>query len=55
MDQFILFGDSITQQAFSEHGAPFGAALTDAYIRKLDIVNRGFSGYNSSHAFDILP
>lgn len=55
MDQFILFGDSITQQAFTEEGTPFGARLSDAYIRKLDIVNRGLSGYNTTQALEILP
>ncbi len=55
MDQFILFGDSITQQAFSaEHGF-FGPALSDAYIRKLEIINRGLSAYNTSQALEILP
>ena len=55
MDQFILFGDSLIQQAFSEEGSPLGAALNNAYIRKLDIVNRGFSGYNTSQALELLP
>lgn len=55
MDQFILFGDSITQQAFTAEGIPFGARLSDAYIRKLDIVNRGLSGYNTTQALQILP
>lgn len=51
MDQFLLFGDSITQQSsFS-----FGAALSDAYIRRLDVVNRGLSGYNTRQALRILP
>lgn len=55
MDQFILFGDSITQQAFTDEGIPFGAKLSDAYIRKLDIINRGLSGYNTTQALRILP
>ena len=56
MDQFILFGDSITQIAFSpDHGFAFGAALANAYVRKLDILNRGFSGYNTRQALRILP
>lgn len=55
MEQFILFGDSLTQQAFShEHGA-LGPALTDAYIRRLDVINRGFSGYNTTQALQVLP
>lgn len=51
MDQFLLFGDSITQQS----SFTFGAALADAYIRRLDIVNRGFSGYNTRQALRIVP
>lgn len=51
MDQFLLFGDSITQQS----SLTFGAALANAYIRRLDVVNRGFSGYNSRQALRILP
>ncbi|KAK3700558.1 hypothetical protein LTR37_015886 [Vermiconidia calcicola] len=67
VDQFILFGDSITQQSFSQNGpvegsSPqtpgagfFGPALTDAYVRKLDVINRGMSGYNTTQALKILP
>ncbi|KAJ1640680.1 SGNH hydrolase-type esterase domain-containing protein [Pavlovales sp. CCMP2436] len=42
----LLLGDSITQQAF-EHG--WGTALAAAYARErnADVLNRGFSGYNS--------
>lgn len=55
-DQFILFGDSITQRSFNqERGFAFGAALTDDYVRRLDIINRGFSGYNTRQALQILP
>lgn len=39
MDKFILFGDSITQQSFSQqNGFAFGAALSDEYVRRLDVV-----------------
>jgi lysophospholipase L1-like esterase len=56
MDWFLLFGDSITQQSFSqERGFAFGAALSDAYARRLDIINRGLSGYNTRQALDVLP
>jgi lysophospholipase L1-like esterase len=57
MDQFILFGDSITQQCFDqEYGRGFfGPALTNHYVRRLDIVNRGFSGYNTFQALKVLP
>ena len=57
MDQFILFGDSITQQSFDPAGGrgAFGPALTDYYVRRLDIINRGFSGYNTRQALKVLP
>ncbi|KAF2836794.1 SGNH hydrolase [Patellaria atrata CBS 101060] len=54
--QFILFGDSITQ--FSDvqgRGFAFAPALQEAYSRRLDVVNRGFSGYNTVQALKILP
>lgn len=49
-DAIMLLGDSLTEMST----APYGLAqlLTDAYRRKLDVVVRGFSGYNSTW---ILP
>ena len=37
--QWILFGDSITQQSFQAGG--LGQRLSDTYQRRLDVVNRG--------------
>ncbi|CAK1365053.1 Isoamyl acetate-hydrolyzing esterase 1 [Cercospora beticola] len=55
-EQFLLFGDSITQQSFSqERGFAFGAALANEYVRRLDVINRGFSGYNTRQALEVLP
>ncbi|KAG4025361.1 hypothetical protein MFRU_060g00370 [Monilinia fructicola] len=54
-DQFILFGDSITQGSNDPNGFSFASALQNAYARKLDIVNRGFAGYNTNHALEVLP
>ncbi|KAJ3185025.1 hypothetical protein HDU87_002591 [Geranomyces variabilis] len=54
-DQALLFGDSITERAFDPSGQGWGAYLTDAYARKLDVVQRGFSGYNTAHAVHMLP
>ncbi|ODM20654.1 hypothetical protein SI65_03707 [Aspergillus cristatus] len=55
-DQFIVFGDSITQNS-CQRDLNFGffGALQDAYIRKLDVINRGFSGYNTAHAVKVFP
>ena len=57
MDQFILFGDSITAQSFSQDNSVgfFGPALSNAYVRRLDVINRGFNGYNTTQALEILP
>ncbi|SCV69257.1 BQ2448_2277 [Microbotryum intermedium] len=42
MKTVMMVGDSITQGAWALNGT--GAALANAYQRKLDVVNRGFSG-----------
>ncbi len=44
LDQIILFGDSITQKSFDPFLNGWGAFLADAYMRKLDVINRGMSG-----------
>ncbi|PFX28179.1 Isoamyl acetate-hydrolyzing esterase 1-like [Stylophora pistillata] len=51
--KLVLFGDSLTQESFSEGG--WGATLADHYQRKCDVVNRGFSGYTSAYNKLILP
>lgn len=43
----LLVGDSITQQSFSAAYQGWGAGLGDWYQRSADVMNRGFSGYNS--------
>lgn len=66
-DKILLFGDSIIQFSFN----PFlmnalgqistspefslGGALSNAYARKADVVNRGLSGYNSDQAREAFP
>jgi len=56
MDEFVLFGDSITQGSFSqERGFAMGAALQHDYVRRLDIIARGFSGYNTEQALRVFP
>ncbi|KAK9709120.1 isoamyl acetate-hydrolyzing esterase [Basidiobolus ranarum] len=53
--KIVLFGDSITQYSFNEELKGWGAALEHRYARKLDVVNRGFSGYNTAWAKHIFP
>ncbi|KAL6574605.1 hypothetical protein OROMI_011890 [Orobanche minor] len=50
--QFVLFGSSIVQQCFEVGG--WGAIIADLYDRKADIVLRGYSGWNSRHALQVL-
>ncbi|KAL3150638.1 hypothetical protein ABBQ32_000440 [Trebouxia sp. C0010 RCD-2024] len=51
--QFVLFGDSLTQKATDPQGG-WAAALAHNYQRKVDVVNRGYSGYNSRWAKHLL-
>ncbi|KAJ7777555.1 SGNH hydrolase-type esterase domain-containing protein [Mycena maculata] len=51
-DVIMLFGDSITQVGWSDGG--FGARLQHVYSRRLDVLNRGFGGYNTDWAIPIL-
>ncbi|THH33012.1 hypothetical protein EUX98_g1217 [Antrodiella citrinella] len=51
-DVFLLFGDSVTEQSSDAGG--LGQLLSAAYTRKVDVLNRGFSGYNTRWAIPIL-
>ena len=50
----ILFGDSISQRAFTSDGC-WGSLLADNLQRKCDVLSRGFSGYNSRMCKALLP
>ncbi|KAG9160759.1 hypothetical protein Leryth_008596 [Lithospermum erythrorhizon] len=50
--QFVLFGSSIVQLSFSNGG--WGSTLADIYSRKADIVLRGYYGWNSRRAIQVL-
>jgi lysophospholipase L1-like esterase len=52
----VLFGDSITHQGFGwEGGIGWASLLSSDYSRRADVLNRGFSGYNTRHAVELLP
>lgn len=51
----LLLGDSLTQRAFDVAERGWAAQLSDWYSRRMDVVNRGFSGYNSRWVLHILP
>ncbi|CAB4473795.1 SGNH hydrolase [Rhizophagus irregularis] len=54
-NQIVIFGDSLTQFSHNAFEKGWGAALQYSYIRKLDVLNRGFSGYNTELAKHLLP
>jgi lysophospholipase L1-like esterase len=45
--KILLFGDSITQQSFGASSCGWGTCVADRYQRRADVLNRGFSGYNT--------
>ncbi|KAJ3416555.1 hypothetical protein HDV05_001292 [Chytridiales sp. JEL 0842] len=55
MDQIILFGDSITQGSFDPNYIGWGIYISHFYNRKLDVLNRGYGGFNTSWCKTLLP
>ncbi|KAH9837603.1 SGNH hydrolase-type esterase domain-containing protein [Rhodofomes roseus] len=51
-DMIMLLGDSITQGGWEPHG--FAQQLAYVYNRKLDVINRGMSGYNTEWIIPVL-
>lgn len=49
----LLLGDSQTQLGWTEGG--WVSLLADKYVRRLDIINRGLSGYNTRMLLAVLP
>ncbi|GMK54412.1 hypothetical protein CspeluHIS016_0109980 [Cutaneotrichosporon spelunceum] len=47
IDSIVLFGDSITQ-AWS--AGSLAQRMNEYYLRRLDVINRGFGGYNTDNA-----
>lgn len=55
VDKILLFGDSITELSYNqEYGFNIAPALQHEYFRKLQVVARGYGGYNSEHARHII-
>ncbi|CAL9728948.1 isoamyl acetate-hydrolyzing esterase [Monosporozyma unispora] len=52
--KFLLFGDSITEFAFNPEHFAVGSALSNVYSRKLDILQRGYAGFNTRWAIPVL-
>ncbi|KAL1968069.1 hypothetical protein VTN77DRAFT_2199 [Rasamsonia byssochlamydoides] len=54
-DKIILFGDSITELSSDQSlGFNLAPALQHEYFRKLQVITRGYGGYNTEHARHIL-
>ncbi|KAM5588037.1 GDSL esterase/lipase [Rosa sericea] len=51
--KIYLFGDSITEESFGDGG--WGASLAHQFSRTLDVVLRGYSGYNTRWAQKHVP
>jgi len=51
-DVIMLLGDSLTQGGWEANG--FAQRLAYVYNRKLDVINRGMSGYNTEWIIPIL-
>ncbi|KAL5058164.1 hypothetical protein RYX36_029768 [Vicia faba] len=50
--EIVLFGSSIVQLSFAKEG--WGAILSHLYSRKADIVLRGYCGWNTRRALQVL-
>ncbi|KAJ2821375.1 isoamyl acetate-hydrolyzing esterase [Coemansia sp. 'formosensis'] len=51
----VCFGDSLTQHGWDVSKRGWVAQLSLAYIRRMDVINRGYSGYTSRWALPVLP
>ncbi|KAI3856473.1 hypothetical protein MKW98_008925 [Papaver atlanticum] len=50
--KMILFGDSITEDSFGDGG--WGASLAHHFSRSLDVILRGYSGYNTRWVLKVI-
>jgi lysophospholipase L1-like esterase len=44
----VFFGDSITQHGFNNKINGWVSSMANWWTRRVDVLNRGFSGYNSA-------
>ncbi|OMJ08795.1 Isoamyl acetate-hydrolyzing esterase 1-like protein, partial [Smittium culicis] len=54
-DVIVAFGDSITQRGQDPKMKGWVSQLINRYIRKLDVLNRGFAGYNTKSGCVMFP
>ncbi|KAJ2777297.1 isoamyl acetate-hydrolyzing esterase [Coemansia javaensis] len=55
LDLVVCLGDSLTQRGWSVAHSGWVAQLSEAYARRLDVVNRGYGGFNSRWGAEIMP
>eukprot|EP00033_Pygsuia_biforma_P002709 GCRY01002993.1.p1 GENE.GCRY01002993.1~~GCRY01002993.1.p1 ORF type:complete len:243 (-),score=34.20 GCRY01002993.1:267-995(-) len=57
--QAVFLGDSLTQKGYEINNNGWMAVLSDIFTARLDIVNRGYSGYNTRFLrpvlYEVLP
>lgn len=53
--KIILLGDSITEESFDQTHLGWGAGFASLYSRSADVLNRGFSGYNTRWIKAMIP
>ena len=51
--QALLLGDSQTQLGWADSG--WVSQLSDKFVRRLELINRGLSGYNTRMLLTVLP
>jgi lysophospholipase L1-like esterase len=54
MKKIICFGDSVTEMGTVLELKGYVAQLADRYVRRADVLARGFSGYNTREALRLL-
>lgn len=54
MKSAVLFGDSITQEAFEPNRMGWVSSLSAYWVRRVDVISRGYGGYNSRWGLEIL-
>ncbi|KAJ1772692.1 isoamyl acetate-hydrolyzing esterase [Coemansia sp. RSA 1813] len=54
-DVALAFGDSITQHGYEYENSGWLTHFSARYARRMDILNRGFSGYNTTAAKQAAP
>ncbi|KAJ2617227.1 isoamyl acetate-hydrolyzing esterase [Coemansia sp. RSA 1365] len=52
-DTLLAFGDSITEYGGKSSTNGFISQLSELYLRRMDILNRGFAGFNTSRALEL--